>query len=52
MYLLWSSRVQGSQREIESFMRDEEDKERELDRQYWGPLRAELEAWRRVMDKK
>ncbi len=43
---------QGNQQEIESLLRNEEDRERELDRQYWTPLRAELEAWRRGMNKK
>lgn len=28
-------------------LREEEDRERELDRRYWAPLRAELERWRR-----
>ena len=27
-------------------LRDEEDRQRELDRRYWAPLRAELERWR------
>ena len=28
-------------------LREEEDRERELDRQYWAPLKEELERWRR-----
>ena len=32
--------------EIQKLLREEEDRERELDRQYWAPLKAELEAWR------
>jgi hypothetical protein len=31
---------------INKQLREEEDKERELDRLYWLPLKAELEAWR------
>lgn len=44
--------IDGNQEGIHKFLRDEEDKERELDRQYWAPLREELEVWRRGMDKK
>jgi hypothetical protein len=28
-------------------LREEEERERQLDRRYWAPLRAELERWRR-----
>jgi len=38
--------IDGDQEEIYKSLRDEEDRERELDRKYWAPLRAELEAWR------
>lgn len=43
---LLRSAVEGNQEEIQRLLRDEEDRERELDRQYWAPLKAELEAWR------
>jgi len=39
--------IKGNRDEIQKLLRDEEDRERELDRQYWAPLRADLEAWRR-----
>lgn len=36
----------GRIRDVERELRREEDRERRLDRRYWAPLRAELEAWR------
>ncbi len=41
------SAIKGNHDDLQKFLRDEEDKERELDRQYWVPLKTELEAWRR-----
>lgn len=32
---------------VAHMLREEEDQERELDRQYWTPLKQELERWRR-----
>ena len=49
---LLRSAIEGNQEEIQRLLRDEEDRERELDRQYWAPLKSELEAWRHGMDKK
>jgi len=49
---LLRSAIEGNQEEIRRLLRDEEDRERELDRQYWAPLKAELEAWRHGTDKK
>lgn len=49
---LLSSAVQGRAEDVRRFMRDEEDKERELDRLYWQPLKAELEKWRQAETKK
>lgn len=37
----------GNGQEVMRLLRDEEDREREKDRQYWAPLRRELELWRR-----
>lgn len=48
---LLKSAILGNQEEIQRFLREEEDKEREIDRQYWVPLKAELEMWRHKMDK-
>lgn len=39
--------IEGKHEEINKLLRDEEDKEREIDQRYWKPLRAELESWRR-----
>lgn len=39
--------IDSNPEEIQRSLRDEEDKERDLDRQYWKPLKAELEAWSR-----
>ncbi|MDI6752475.1 MAG: hypothetical protein QME07_06485 [bacterium] len=38
--------LSSNQEEVQRLLRDEEDKERKLDRQYWAPLKAELEKWR------
>ena len=47
---LLSSAIQGNQEEVRTLLRDEEDKEMEADRQYWAPLRKELENWRLKRD--
>lgn len=39
--------MEGNQEEIQRLLWEEEERERELDRQYWAPLKAELEIWRR-----
>lgn len=39
--------IEGNEKEIRKLLLDEENREREVDRQYWAPLKAELEAWRR-----
>ena len=44
------SAIEGNQAEVQRLLRDEEDREKELDRQYWTPLRLELEAWRHGKD--
>lgn len=44
---LLKSAIEGNHEEINKLLRDEEDKEREIDQRYWKPLRAELESWRR-----
>jgi hypothetical protein len=38
--------ISGSARRTASLLRREEEAERERDRRYWAPLRAELERWR------
>ena len=43
---LLRSAIEGNQEKTQSLLRDEEDRERDLDRQYWDPLKAELETWR------
>ncbi|ODS34829.1 MAG: hypothetical protein SCARUB_00089 [Candidatus Scalindua rubra] len=43
---LLRSAIEGNYEEIRKLLRDEEDREREIDRQYWAPLKAELEVWR------
>lgn len=48
---LLRSAIEENQKDVQRLLRDEEDKERELDRQYWVPLKAELEVWRRGIDK-
>ncbi len=44
---LLRSAIQGNREEVQSLLKDEEDREREADRQYWMPLKKELEEWRR-----
>jgi hypothetical protein len=44
--------IGGKQDEIHRLLREEEDRERELDKQYWAPLKAELEVWRHENDAK
>jgi len=39
--------ARGDQRDLEAALRSEEDQEREADRRYWQPLRADLERLRR-----
>jgi hypothetical protein len=39
--------MRGNQSRTSVLLREEEDRERERDRRYWAPLRAELERWRR-----
>jgi len=38
--------MRGDERRTACFLKQEEDREREHDRRYWAPLRAELEHWR------
>lgn len=38
--------MEGNQDIIQELLREEEDRQRDLDRQYWAPLKAELEKWR------
>lgn len=49
---LLRSAIKGNQEEIQKLLREEEDRERELDKQYWAPLKDELEKWRLERDKK
>lgn len=42
--------IQGSRDEVQRLLREEEDKEREADREYWKPLRKQLEEWRLKRD--
>ena len=44
---LLNSLLAGNLPEVTRMLREEEQQERELDRQYWAPLREELDAWRR-----
>ncbi len=44
--------IEGNMGELQRLLREEEDRERELDRQYWAPLKTELEAWRHEKDNK
>ena len=39
--------LQGRPSDVPGLLREEEDRERELDRLYWAPLMAELARWRR-----
>jgi len=48
--LLLNSAIQGNLEKVQSLLKDEEDKEREADRQYWMPLKKELEEWRHKKD--
>jgi hypothetical protein len=41
------SAFEGKEERIQKLLRDEEDRERKLDREYWEPLKKELSAWRR-----
>lgn len=41
------SALQSKHEELRGLLKEEEDKERKADRQYWKPLRKELEAWMR-----
>jgi hypothetical protein len=43
---LVSSTLSGNHEEIVRLLRDEEDRERDADRQYWAPLKGQLEEWR------
>jgi len=38
--------IKGNQETIQKLLVEEEKLERELDRQYWSPLKSELELWR------
>ena len=40
--------ISGDQERTVELLRKEEDRERQQDRLYWGPLRSELEHWRRT----
>ena len=44
---LLKAAIEGNKDEIRRLLRDEEDREKELDQKYWAPLKAELETWRR-----
>lgn len=43
---LLKAAIDSNQEEVQKLLRNEEDREREIDRRYWNPLKAELEAWR------
>lgn len=43
---LLKAAIKGDIKQTQILLREEEDKERELDRQYWNPLKKELEVWR------
>jgi hypothetical protein len=38
--------IPGQETEIERLLREEEEYERKLDKEYWAPLKKELEIWR------
>jgi len=38
--------IEGSRDKLQRLLKEEEDKEREADQEYWKPLREELEKWR------
>jgi len=42
--------IEGSRDEVLRLLREEEDKEREADQEYWKPLRKQLEEWRLKRD--
>lgn len=44
--------IGSNKEEVQRLLREEEDNEMELDRQYWTPLKAELAVWRRGLNKK
>lgn len=44
--------VRGNAEDVARRIREEEDREREADRRYWAPLKAELERWRRERDRR
>jgi hypothetical protein len=44
---LFNSALAGDLVAVARMLREEEDQERDLDRQYWAPLKEELECWRR-----
>jgi len=43
---LLRSAIEGNREKLRSVLKEEEDKEMEADRQYWMPLKKELEDWR------
>ena len=43
---LLKSAIEANREKVRRLLVEEEEKERELDRQYWFPLKAELESWR------
>ncbi len=47
---LLRSAIQDSREDVQNLLKDEEDREREADRQYWMPLKKELEEWRHRRD--
>lgn len=48
---LLSLAVQGKEKRLTAALDKEEKREREVDREYWEPLRKELETLRHTMDK-
>ncbi|MFH1228020.1 MAG: hypothetical protein V1701_08995 [Planctomycetota bacterium] len=48
---LLKSAIEGNHEKVQGLLVEEEEKERELDRQYWSPLKAELESWRHQKNK-
>ena len=43
---LISLALSANREELQRLLRDEEDREKEADRQYWEPLKKQLEEWR------
>ena len=43
---LISLALSGDREELQRMLREEEDREKEADRQYWEPLKKQLEEWR------